>query len=1584
MKKRFLPALFAVMLIVCADGSDPAGTSSAASPNATATSASGRVASRDDKVRVPTFLWVDPPAHGRADGRPANAEAAARQHVASFAAHYRMTPPQAAALDLLDLHDTGRGAIIARFGRRIEGIEVFGEIISVAMKRNLDAIALSGYVTGDVPGALRRAGGRALDAFAIDAVEATAAAASEAAGIVIDRSALSPPQSAAGKYETMHISPSAARGILGDNPDPARAKPVFFHGDDGALEAAYYVEIDLGNDRDGRPRMTSYVVSGTDASILWRNDLTAYDYTYRVYADDSGLFTPWDGPQGTSPSPHPTGITDGFQAPFVPSQLVTLDSLTAVGVNDPWLPSGSTETIGNNVDAYLDIFAPDGFTPAAGDFRGSVSAPGVFDYTYDTGLPADANLTQRKAAVTQLFYNINWFHDWYYAAGFNESSGNGQSSNYGRGGVEGDPLRGEAQDNAGRNNANMSTPADGARPRMQMFLWDKPLALRVTVTAPASLAGTYNDVGGATFGPLNFQASGEIVRSNPLEGCTALVGNYVGKIVFIDRGTCGFQVKVNRAQAAGAIGAIIGNVASSANPEVAPGMAPTAGEPTTTIGSLSLGFTRAQSFRTALGAGTVTGSIERNIFFLDGDIDNQIVAHEWGHYISNRLVFNSSGLQANMSRGLGEGWGDFHAMLITVRPEDTLNPTNDHWQGVYALAAYSTSGLFAPNNYYFGIRRYPYSTEMTKDPLTYKHISDAVALPVGPPVAPNGAPNSEVHNTGEVWTTMLWECYAALLRDTLGDTPRLTFAEARDRMRDYVVAAYKLTPANPNLLEARDALLAAALAGDPADFQLFGQAFAKRGAGVFAVAPNRLNPTNSPVVESFAFDKAVAVTNAVLSEGSATVCNPDGYVDNDETGTLTVTFRNVGNGPTDPLTATVTTATAGLNIFPATINIPALARGETTTGTVSVSASGLAGVTNASFSIAVDDAGAGAPPPFAYSTVVNADQVAGTSFIDGAETSKVAWTVTPSTTLPAEALWQRNANSGIDHFYRCMSAPTTASVDLVSPTLAVLPGQALVISFKHRYSFEADATNAFDGGVVETSFDGITWTDVAVTLGSASAVGYNGTLAVGSNPLSGRPAYVRNSTGYPSYLTRTITLPAASFGGKLVLVRFRVGSDPGGNSLGWDLDDVTFGGVANPVFDALAAHSANCNSQPVANAGLNQTVPELGPSPAFTPTVVTLDGSASLDADGDGLTYTWVQVVGPPVTLSSASAAQPTFTAPSVPRTPSSTALLFQLIVNDSHVNSVAKFTQVTVTNVNRPPVANAGPPQSVDERNVVTLDGSASSDPDAEAITYAWTAPAGITLSSTTAQEPTFTTPDVTVAGQTFTFSLTVSDGLATSAPSTVLITVNNVNRAPVANAGQNQTVPERTTVTLHGSGTDPDGDSFTFLWTAPAGIVLSNASAAEPTFTAPDVPVAGATFTFSLVVTDSLGAPSAPATVDVAVTNVNRPPVANAGPDQTVRSGQVVQLSGSGTDPDGDAIVAYAWTAPPGITLNSTTSATPSFTAPKINHDATFTFSLVVTDALGLPSSADTVVITVRRRSLMERSKSPDVTQRSRSLDP
>ncbi|MCR3949499.1 M36 family metallopeptidase, partial [Aeromonas caviae] len=89
--------------------------------------------------------------------------------------------------------------------------------------------------------------------------------------------------------------------------------------------------------------------------------------------------------------------------------------------------------------------------------------PGVFDYSFQAG---DAPFTDsaRNNAIVNLFYVNNWLHDYWYDAGFNEAAGNAQANNYGRGGTGGDPIQAQAQDWGGRNNANMTTPADGRSP----------------------------------------------------------------------------------------------------------------------------------------------------------------------------------------------------------------------------------------------------------------------------------------------------------------------------------------------------------------------------------------------------------------------------------------------------------------------------------------------------------------------------------------------------------------------------------------------------------------------------------------------------------------------------------------------------------------------------------------------------------------------------------------------------------------------------------------------------------------------------------------------------------------------------------------------------------------------------------------------------------------------------------------------------------------------------------------------------------------------------------------------------------------
>jgi len=173
-----------------------------------------------------------------------------------------------------------------------------------------------------------------------------------------------------------------------------------------------------------------------------------------------------------------------------------------------------------------------------------------------------------------------------------------------------------------------------------------------------------------------------------------------------------------------------------------------------------------------------------------------------------------------------------------------------------------------------------------------------------------------------------------------------------------------------------------------------------------------------------------------------------------------------------------------------------------------------------------------------------------------------------------------------------------------------------------------------------------------------------------------------------------------------------------------------------------------------------------------------------------------------------------------------------------------------------------------VNTLSIVTLDGGNSYDPDNDTpLTYLWSQIGGpaVTLSDATAASPGFTAPD---DPDTLTFSLVVTDSLGIdSEADTVTINVNN--QSPVANAGLDQMVNTKNLVILDGSGSyDPDGDlPLTYLWSQTGGtpVTLSDVTAANPSFTAPDDPE---TLTFSLVVTDSLG--QASAADEVAITSI------------------------------------------------------------------------------------------------------------------
>ncbi|MFC1887732.1 PKD domain-containing protein, partial [Candidatus Cloacimonadota bacterium] len=392
--------------------------------------------------------------------------------------------------------------------------------------------------------------------------------------------------------------------------------------------------------------------------------------------------------------------------------------------------------------------------------------------------------------------------------------------------------------------------------------------------------------------------------------------------------------------------------------------------------------------------------------------------------------------------------------------------------------------------------------------------------------------------------------------------------------------------------------------------------------------------------------------------------------------------------------------------------------------------------------------------------------------------------------------------------------------------------------------------------------------------------------------------------------------------------------------------------------DEVVITVTNINNVPVADAGDDAVIDE--------GTVYMLDGSGSSDADNDVLLYFWEAPDG--VSLDDPNSATPSFTAPMLP-TNESIDLVFSLTVDDqiggARVESGPDEVVITVLNINVPPVADAGDAQTVLEGVAVYLDGSGSYDADADDITYQWIAPTGIYLMNATTATPSFIAPMLpTNIAVDYTFELIVDDGIEAmrveSAPDYVVITVENINEDPIADAGANQNVYEGAEVTIDASGSsDPDNDDLSYYWEAPAGIYLADPTESVQVFTAPDV-TENTVYEFILTVTDGYGGEDSDEML-VAVIFVNQDPVADAGEDDSVIEGEVYQLNGSGSyDPDGQQL-SYSWDAPFGINLSDDEAINPTFTAPEVDADEDYLFTLTVSDGSGRAVDEDEVVITV-----------------------
>jgi hypothetical protein len=227
----------------------------------------------------------------------------------------------------------------------------------------------------------------------------------------------------------------------------------------------------------------------------------------------------------------------------------------------------------------------------------------------------------------------------------------------------------------------------------------------------------------------------------------------------------------------------------------------------------------------------------------DGSLDAEIVLHEYTHGLSTRLVGGGDQLNELQSAGMGEGWSDFYAIAL-------LSESGDELDGNYAMGAYASYQIDQLNeNYYYGIRRYPYTTDLARNPLTFKDLDSRQAdRHTGVPLSPlSGAGDfaEEVHNQGEVWCVTLWDARANLIK-------KWGFEIGNQLILQLVTDGMKLTPPNPNFLEARDAILRADLVKTGgANREELWAAFAKRGMGFNASSPRSSTTSESARLSTF-------------------------------------------------------------------------------------------------------------------------------------------------------------------------------------------------------------------------------------------------------------------------------------------------------------------------------------------------------------------------------------------------------------------------------------------------------------------------------------------------------------------------------------------------------------------------------------------------------------------------------------------------------------------------------------------------------------------------------------------------------------
>ena len=387
--------------------------------------------------------------------------------------------------------------------------------------------------------------------------------------------------------------------------------------------------------------------------------------------------------------------------------------------------------------------------------------------------------------------------------------------------------------------------------------------------------------------------------------------------------------------------------------------------------------------------------------------------------------------------------------------------------------------------------------------------------------------------------------------------------------------------------------------------------------------------------------------------------------------------------------------------------------------------------------------------------------------------------------------------------------------------------------------------------------------------------------------------------------------------------------------------------VANVTVDGASAGAVS--SYTFSNVTANHTI-----SATFTAATYTITATAGSNGS-----------ISPSGAATVTSGSSKTYTI-----TPSSGYSVANVTVDGASAGALTSYTfsgvtanhsiSATFALTNAPPVADAGPNQTVAEGTKVTLNGSNSTNPGGSPLTsYQWLQTGGptVNVSNASITQPTITAPSNYTGALTFEFIVKNGNGLTASATS--IVNVISKQLPPTAYAGVDQTVTEGKVVTLNGSGsTDPNGCTLTCLWNQIDGptVTLSSTASSKPTFSAPQTTSGFASMCFQLTVTDKYGLES----TDICYVNISPNgvgPQAVPGATQTEAPGAVVSLNGtSSTDAD-STIESYLWHQAEGSpeTLSAPATASPYFTVNNPGeYGSPMVFRLTVQDLNGLRSRA------------------------------